>query len=84
MNKIAEPYISHRAKRHLEKGRLVIFASGTGNPFFSTDTCAALRAAEIKADIWKPEIATIQPCKTENLVKELFVMTSLCFFSLSS
>ena len=51
MNKIAEPYISHRAKRHLEKGRVVIFGCGTGNPFFSTDTAAALRAAEIDADI---------------------------------
>ena len=51
MNKIAEPYISHRAKRHLEKGRVVIFGCGTGNPFFSTDTAAALRAAEIGADI---------------------------------
>lgn len=51
MNKIAEPYISHRAKRHLEKGRVVIFGCGTGNPFFSTDTAAALRAAEIDAEI---------------------------------
>ena len=51
MNKIAEPYISHRAKRHLEKGRVVIFGCGTGNPFFSTDTTAALRAAEIEAEI---------------------------------
>ena len=51
MNKIAEPYISHRAKRHLEKGRVVIFGCGTGNPFFSTDTAAALRAAEIGADV---------------------------------
>ena len=51
MNKIAEPYISHRAKRHLEKGRVVILGCGTGNPFFSTDTAAALRAAEIGADV---------------------------------
>ena len=51
MHQIAETYIRNRAVRHLEKGRVVIFASGTGNPFFSTDTCAALRAAEIKADI---------------------------------
>ena len=50
MNKIAEPYISHRAKRHLEKGRVVIFGCGTGNPFFSTDTGAALRACEIGAE----------------------------------
>lgn len=48
---IAEPYVRGRALRHLEKGRIVVFAGGTGNPFFSTDTCAALRAAEIKADI---------------------------------
>ena len=50
MTKIAEPYIRLRAMRHLEKGRVVIFACGTGNPFFSTDTAAALRAAEISAD----------------------------------
>ena len=47
--KVAEPYIRRRAIRHLEKGRLVIFAAGTGNPFFSTDTAAALRASEIEA-----------------------------------
>ncbi|MCR1898119.1 UMP kinase [Irregularibacter muris] len=51
MRQIAEPYIRRRAVRHLEKGRVVIFASGTGNPFFSTDTTAALRAAEIEADV---------------------------------
>lgn len=51
MNQIAEPYIRNRAVRHLEKGRIVIFGCGTGNPFFSTDTAAALRAAEIDADI---------------------------------
>ena len=50
MTKIAEPYIGQRAIRHLEKGRVVIFACGTGNPFFSTDTAAALRAAEIGAE----------------------------------
>lgn len=50
MRQIAEPYIRRRAMRHLEKGRIIIFASGTGNPFFSTDTTAALRAAEIGAD----------------------------------
>jgi uridylate kinase len=50
MPKIAEPYIRRRAIRHLEKGRVVIFAGGTGNPFFTTDTTAALRAAEIEAD----------------------------------
>lgn len=51
MNKIAEPYIRRKAVRHLEKGRVVIFAAGTGNPFFSTDTTAALRAAEIDASL---------------------------------
>ena len=50
MPKIAEPYIRRRAMRHLEKGRVVIFAAGTGNPFFTTDTAAALRAAEIDAE----------------------------------
>lgn len=51
MRQVAEPYIRRRAIRHLEKGRVVIFASGTGNPYFSTDTTAALRAAEIEADV---------------------------------
>ena len=51
MKEIAEPFIRRRAMRHLEKGRVVIFAAGTGNPYFSTDTTAALRAAEIEADI---------------------------------
>ena len=51
MTKFAEPYIRARAIRHFEKGRVVIFGCGTGNPFFSTDTAAALRAAEIEADI---------------------------------
>ena len=51
MRQIAEPYIRRRAVRHLEKGRVVIFAGGTGNPFFSTDTTASLRAAEIEADV---------------------------------
>ena len=51
MQQIAEPYIRTRAVRHLEKGRVVVFGCGTGNPFFSTDTAASLRAAEIDADI---------------------------------
>lgn len=51
MNQVAEPYIRNRAMRHLEKGRVVIFGCGTGNPFFTTDTAAALRALEIDADI---------------------------------
>jgi uridylate kinase len=51
MHQVAEPYIRRRAIRHLEKGRVVIFAAGTSNPFFSTDTAAVLRALEIKAQI---------------------------------
>jgi uridylate kinase len=51
MKEVAEPFIRRRAIRHLEKGRVVIFAAGTGNPYFSTDTAAALRAMEIKAEI---------------------------------
>ena len=51
MNRIAEPYIRAKATRHLEKGRVVIFGCGTGNPFFSTDTAAVLRAAEINAEV---------------------------------
>lgn len=51
MQEVAEPYIRNRAVRHLEKGRVVVFGCGTGNPFFSTDTGAALRAAEIEADV---------------------------------
>ena len=51
MNQIAEPYVRHRAIRHLEKGRVVIFAAGTGNPFFTTDTASALRASEIDAEV---------------------------------
>ena len=51
MPKVAEPYIRRRAERHLEKGRIVILAGGTGNPFFTTDTAAALRAAEISAQV---------------------------------
>ncbi len=51
MRQVAEPYIRRRAIRHLEKGRIVIFAGGTGNPYFSTDTTAALRAAEIEAEV---------------------------------
>jgi len=50
MNQVAEPFIRRRAIRHLEKGRVVVFAGGTGNPYFSTDTAASLRAMEIKAD----------------------------------
>ena len=51
MNQVAEPFIRRRAMRHLEKGRVVIFGAGTGNPYFSTDTAASLRAMEIKAEV---------------------------------
>jgi len=51
MEQLAEPYIKRRAIRHLEKGRVVIFAGGTGNPYFTTDTAAALRAIEIEAEV---------------------------------
>jgi uridylate kinase len=51
ISEVAEPYIRRRAIRHLEKGRIVIFAAGTGNPFFTTDTAAALRAAEVHAEV---------------------------------
>jgi uridylate kinase len=51
MRQVAEPYIRNRAMRHMEKGRIVIFGCGTGNPFFSTDTASSLRAAEIEADV---------------------------------
>jgi uridylate kinase len=51
ISEVAEPYIRRRAMRHLEKGRAVIFAAGTGNPFFTTDTAAALRAAEVRAEV---------------------------------
>jgi len=51
MREVAEPFIRRRAIRHMEKGRVAIFAGGTGNPYFSTDTAAALRAMEVKADI---------------------------------
>jgi uridylate kinase len=51
MNEVAEPYIRRRAVRHLEKGRVVIFVAGTGNPYFTTDTAAALRAVEIGAEV---------------------------------
>ena len=51
MQQLAEPYIRNKAVRHLEKGRVVVFGCGTGSPFFSTDTAASLRAAEINADV---------------------------------
>jgi uridylate kinase len=51
MNEVAEPYIRRRATRHLEKGRVIVLAAGTGNPYFTTDSAAALRAAEIHAEV---------------------------------
>src|SRR6201995_697909 len=74
MNQVAEPFIRRRAMRHLEKGRIVVFAGGTGNPYFSTDTAASLRAMEIKADaILKATkvdgIYTADPVKVEGAKK---------------
>ncbi len=74
MPKVAEPYIKKRAIRHLEKGRVVIFAAGLGNPFFSTDTAAALRATEIEAEIIflaknVDGVYSVDPKKDPNAVK---------------
>ncbi len=75
MSKIAEPFIVRRATRHLEKGRVVIFGAGTGSPYFSTDTTAALRASEIKADVilmaknGVDGVYTADPKKDPNAVK---------------
>ena len=74
MHEVAEPYIRRRAMRHLEKGRIVIFAAGTGNPFFSTDTAASLRAMEIGADVLLKAtsvdgIYTADPKKVADAVK---------------
>ncbi len=74
IKEIAEPFIPRRAIRHLEKGRIIIFAAGTGNPFFTTDTAAALRAIEIKADIMlkatKVEgVFSADPEKVKNAIK---------------
>ena len=73
MDELAEPYIRRRAVRHLEKGRVVIFAGGTGNPYFSTDTAAALRAIEIEADSSQPRLdrvanTTYPPASTFKLI----------------
>ena len=87
MPRIAEPYIRRRAMRHLEKGRVVIFAAGTGNPFFTTDTAAALRAAEIDADallkgthsgvdgVYDADPRTVPTAKKYDEVSYLEVMT---------
>ena len=74
MRQVAEPYIRRRAIRHLEKGRIVIFAAGTGNPYFTTDTAAALRACEIDADVLMKAtkvsgIYDDDPVKNPNAVK---------------
>ncbi len=75
MRQVAEPYIRRRAIRHLEKNRVVIFAGGTGNPYFSTDTTAALRAAEIEADVILMAknnidgVYSADPAKIKNAVK---------------
>jgi uridylate kinase len=74
MREIAEPFIPRRAIRHLEKGRLVIFAAGIGQPFFTTDTAAAIRALEIQADVLMKAtrvggIYTADPHKDPNAVK---------------
>lgn len=75
MKQVAEPYIRRRAIRHLEKGRVVIFAAGSGNPFFSTDTTAALRAAEIEAEVillakkGVDGVYDSDPCKNMNAKK---------------
>src|SRR2546421_6140927 len=80
MNQVAEPFIRRRAIRHLEKGRLVIFAAGTGSPYFSTDTAASLRAMEIKAD------AILKATKVEgiydadpNLVKDAVMFDNITY-----
>ncbi|RMG30634.1 MAG: UMP kinase [Bacteroidetes bacterium] len=74
MDKICEPYIRRKAIRHLQKGRVVIFAAGTGNPFFTTDTAASLRAIEIEADVVLKGtrvdgVYTADPEKDQNAVK---------------
>ena len=74
MRQVAEPYIRRRAIRHLDKGRIVIFAAGTGNPYFTTDTAAALRACEIDADVLMKAtkvsgIYDDDPVKNPNAVK---------------
>ena len=74
MREVAEPFIRRRAVRHLEKGRIIIFAAGTGNPYFTTDSAAALRALEIRADVLMKAtgvdgIYTADPRKDPNAVK---------------
>lgn len=85
LQEIAEPYIRRRAVRHLEKGRVVIFGGGTGNPFFTTDTAAALRAAEIGADAFfkatkvpTPAYAVISSCNIFYCVTHAVGGSTLC------
>ena len=75
MPQVAEPYIRNRAVRHLEKGRVVIFGCGTGNPFFSTDTAAALRAVEIDADIIMK--ATMVDGVYEAILRKILMLRSM-------
>ena len=84
VKEVAEPFIKRKAVRHLEKGRIVIFGAGTGNPFFTTDTAAALRAIEINAEVLLKAtkvdgVYTADPAKVENaeLLKEVDYMTVL-------
>ncbi|CAK9146013.1 unnamed protein product [Ilex paraguariensis] len=69
MSEVAEPYIRRRAIRHLEKGRVVIFAAGTGNPFFTTDTAAALRCAESPPVLRHSSLLTVNPVNAEVVLK---------------
>ena len=75
MNQIAEPYVRHRAIRHLEKGRVVIFAAGTGNPFFTTDTASALRASDIIFSFYK----ILTYVRTYGFAVHNFFKTAFCF-----
>src|SRR5437660_1522395 len=77
MAQIAEPYIRRRAMRHLEKGRVVVFAAGMGNPFFTTDTPAALRAVEIETDVPLQQLAGIQVPEARLMVITPYDKTSL-------
>ena len=82
MRALAEPYVRNRAVRHLEKGRVVIFACGTGNPFFSTDTAAVLRAAEIDAEVimkaTNVDGVYARPVKTRRREIRRITMTGSC------
>ena len=77
MKQIAEPYIRQKAVRHFEKGRIVIFGCGTGSPFFSTDSAAALRAAEINADILLKATMVDDAVKYDSLTHQQILVQSL-------